>query len=277
MWILQKINNNCALGRDSEGQDVVVFGKGVGFRRPPYELTDLSIIERTFYGVRGASLAALRDIPEDVVLLSSDIIEYAKAYLGVDLNPNACVTLADHIAFAISRVNSGLTVETPLSFDVRHFYPKETAIGKRAVTLVHSRLGVALPDAEVTNIALHIIDAEAEQGDLTQTKVTAEVVADVVGLVEESLGQALDTTSFSYERFVMHLRFLVGRIEHDAPQEGRMAPMLDVVKGSYPQSYACVERIVAYFAERWGWTCDESEELYLLIYVQRLRNSMEEA
>lgn len=275
MWIISKINNNCALGRDSAGQDVVVFGKGVGFRRTPYELTDLSVIERTFYGVRGASLAALRDIPEDVVLLASDIIEYAKAALGVDLNPNACVTLADHINFAIQRIREGLTIETPLAFDVRHFYPKETRIGKRAVTLVKTRLGVDLPDAEVTNIALHIIDAEAEQGDLTQTKVTTEVVASVVGIVEEHFGRKLDTESFNYARFVMHLRFLVGRIEGKSPSEGKMAPMLSVVADSYPESFSCTNAIVAYLRERWGWECDESEKLYLLIYVQRLKNNTE--
>ena len=246
------INNNCALARDSQGQDVVVFGKGVGFRRAPYELTDLSVIERTFYGVQGSSIAALRDIPEDVVILASDIIEFAKVYLDVDLNPNACTTLADHIAFSIQRVRDGLSIDTPLAFDVRHFYPKETRIGKRAVTLVKTRLGVELPDAEVTNIALHIIDAEAEQGDLRQTKITAEVVADVVGIVESCFDSKLDTESFNYALFVMHLRFLVGRIEGHDGHENKLAPMLDAVKGSCPESYACVRRIVECLSECWG-------------------------
>lgn len=275
MWILQKINNNCALARDSAGQDVVVFGKGIGFRRTPYELTDLSIIERTFYGIRSASLAALKDIPEDVVILASDIIDFAKVYLGVDLNPNACVTLAGHINFAIQRVHEGLTVETPLAFDVQHFYPKETNVGKRAVTLVRTRLGVELPDAEVTNIALHIIDAEVEGGDLEHIKCTTEVVANVVEIVERRFGRSLDKESFNYARFVMHLRFLVGRIEGKRQSESKMAPMLDVVAASYAESYECVEDIAAYLHGRWGWECDESEKLYLLIYVQRLKNNSE--
>lgn len=161
MWIVRKINNNCALARDSEGQDVVVFGKGIGFRRPPYELTDLSVIERTFYGVKGPSLVALRDIPNDV------------------------------------------------------------------------------------------------------------------GIVEDCFGRRVDTESFSYARFVMHLRFLVGRIEGKGERSGGMAPMLDVVRDAYPESYACTQVIVDYLSREFDWTCDESETLYLLIYVQRLRSSME--
>lgn len=274
MWILQKINNNCALARDSSGQDVVVFGKGIGFRRAPYELDDLSVVERTFYGVNGPALAALRDIPEDLVILASDIIEYAKGYLDVDLNPSAAITLADHINFALQRVSEGLDIETPLAFDVKHFYPKETRVGKRAVRMVQSRLGVELPEAEVTNIALHIIDAEAEQGDMHLTKKSTEVVSHVVGIVEDSFGRKIDTESFNYARFVMHLRYLVRRIEKRDEHEEKMAPMLDVVRGSYPESYACVQRIAAYLEERWGWTCNESETLYLLIYVQRLHNSL---
>lgn len=275
MQIIRKVNNNCALALDSKGQEVVVFGKGIGFRRPPYELDDLSVIERTFYGVPRASLAALRNIPEEVVILASDIIEYAKMSLNVELNPNACVTLADHINFAIQRGKDGLVIETPLAFDVRHFYPKETRVGKRAVTLVESRLGVVLPEAEVTNIALHIIDAEAENADLSHTKLTAEVVARVVGIVEECLGRKLDTESFNYARFVMHLRFLVGRIEGKTARSGEMAPMLDVVKDAYPESYACTKIIVDYLEDAFGWSCDESERLYLLIYVQRLKSSTE--
>lgn len=275
MWIVRKINNNCALARDSEGQDVVVFGKGIGFRRPPYELTDLSVIERTFYGVKGPSLVALRDIPDDVVIVASDIIEYAKGYLDADLNPNAEVTLADHISFAISRVREGLEIETPLAFDVRHFYPKETRVGRRALSMIRSRLGVELPEAEGVNIALHIIDAEAEQGDMHVTKVATEVIAHVVGIVEDCFGRRVDTESFSYARFVMHLRFLVGRIEGKGERSGGMAPMLDVVRDAYPESYACTQVIVDYLSREFDWTCDESETLYLLIYVQRLRSSME--
>ena len=236
--------------------------------RPPVELRDMP--ERLISRFAGGLVAQLDkpnvelcadiirmkmrrdglDIPEDVVILASDIIEFAKVYLDVDLNPNACITLADHIAFSIQRVRDGLSIDTPLAFDVRHFYPKETRVGKRAVTLVKTRLGVELPDAEVTNIALHIIDAEAEQGDLRQTKITAEVVADVVGIVESCFGSKLDTESFNYARFVT--RFLVGRIEGHDGHENKLAPMLDVVKGSYPESYACVLRIVEYFSERWG-------------------------
>lgn len=52
MEVYKKINNNVALARDAKGRELVVFGKGIGFASMPYELTDLSRIQRTFYDVK---------------------------------------------------------------------------------------------------------------------------------------------------------------------------------------------------------------------------------
>lgn len=51
MKIIKKINNNVALAQDARGNDLVVFGKGVGFPPMPCELKDLSNVQRTFYDV----------------------------------------------------------------------------------------------------------------------------------------------------------------------------------------------------------------------------------
>ena len=47
MQIIKKINTSAALALDKNGHEVVVMGKGVGFPSVPYELDDLSKIERT--------------------------------------------------------------------------------------------------------------------------------------------------------------------------------------------------------------------------------------
>lgn len=269
MWILKKINNNCALARDSEGQDLVVFGKGIAFRRPPYELEDLAQIDRTFYGIDRTAVAALKDIPSDILLLASDVIDYASGKLDVDLNQNASVTLADHIHFAIARKEAGQAVETPLAFDIAHLYPRELAIGKRALTLVHTRLGISLPEAEAANIALHLIDAEVERSDMGSTVMALKVVDGVTEIIEQHFGP-IDTSSFAYARFATHLRYLVDRIRNGERVEAQLAPMLPVMRREYPDSFACASDIKAFLLTMWGWECDENEMLYLLIHLQRL-------
>lgn len=288
MFVLRKINNNCVLARDSSGADVIAFGKGLGFHSVPYELNDLARVERTFYGMDSSSIRALQDIPSDVLELASDIIDDAQDALGVDLNPNAAVTLADHISFAIRRTKDGIVIESPLAFDVQRFYPREYRLGRRAVTLVRSRLGVELPEAERTNIALHVINSESERPDMARTKQAAEVIAEVVAVVERELGVSLDKESFAYNRFVTHVRFLVdrllsggaaGSIDGAVAAAGEAAgtadaPMLASMGESYPIEARCAHSVVEGLRSRWGWECADSEELYLLLHIHQLRSRL---
>ena len=48
MKVIKKINNNVALCLDGNQRELIAFGKGIGFKPIPYELTDLSVIERTY-------------------------------------------------------------------------------------------------------------------------------------------------------------------------------------------------------------------------------------
>lgn len=63
MKITKKINNNVALAQDAKGRELIVFGKGGGFPATPYELTDLSRVQRTFYDVDEKYFDLLRDVP----------------------------------------------------------------------------------------------------------------------------------------------------------------------------------------------------------------------
>lgn len=117
MEVYKKINNNVALARDAKGRELVVFGKGIGFASMPYELTDLSRIQRTFYDVNEKYLALLRDVPEAVFLAADDIADTAREELDCTLNANLTYALADHLNFAIQRSREGLNVQVPLAYD----------------------------------------------------------------------------------------------------------------------------------------------------------------
>ncbi len=277
MWILKSINNSCAFGRDADGKDVIVFGKGIGFRKAPYELTDLSRVSRTFYGVKPSQAGIVADVPEETVLVAADIVGLARAELGVKLSPNAAFVLADHINFAITRAAQGIDLATPLANEIRHFFPREYRVGKVALNLVNDRLGTSLPDDEAANMALHIVDAEGEPGGTTSAGQATRIIADVTRIAEEELGIPVDTESADYARFVTHLRFLAERISGNVHREDGVAPMLTPLSETYPQAAAIVRHIVAYFYDQWHWECDESETLYLLVHVQRLRSSLQDA
>lgn len=82
MQIVKQINNNAALAKDENGNDLVVFGTGIGFHSMPYELEDTSRIQRTFYHVSSDLLDTIAAISEDVLGVALDIVERAKTELG---------------------------------------------------------------------------------------------------------------------------------------------------------------------------------------------------
>lgn len=100
MKILKSINNNVALCVDSDGNELVVFGKGVGFHKIADEV-ELSRIERTYYDVDVSYIAMINEIPEDIIKISDKIVLYARTLLENNISSNLVFTLADHIHFCI--------------------------------------------------------------------------------------------------------------------------------------------------------------------------------
>lgn len=273
MEVIKKINNNVALARDNKGWEMVVFGKGIGFPAMPYQLSDLSGVQRTFYDVNPEYFPLLSEIPEEIILAADDIAEAARDELDCRLNPNLTFVLADHINFAIQRSRNGLKVETPLAYDVRHLYPAEYELGRRALKDLNRLPGVELPDSEAVSIALHLINAEAQNGDLHSTMTATRIIAELTDLVEDHFQISLDRDGFHYSRFVMHLRYLVQRMMQGKPVEtdDETAALFYTMRREHPDTYECMCKVVDYFKQTWNWECTASEQLYLMLHIHRVR------
>ena len=100
MVVVKNINNNVSLCLDGNGKEVVVFGKGVGFLKPPAEVP-LNKIERTFYDVNQQYLPLLSDIPPEVIDFTARMMVLVQDQLPYETSSNLILTLADHLAFAI--------------------------------------------------------------------------------------------------------------------------------------------------------------------------------
>lgn len=272
MKLLRKINNNAAVAQDKRGREMVVLGRGVGFHPMPYELTDLSVVYRTFYDVEPQYYEMLSSLPEEALMAAADIAEQAEIALQAELNPNLPFTLADHIAFAQEREKQGIRLATLLHYDVQHLYPREYELGLQAMETVRLRTGTALPRAEAVNIALHIVNAELEGSDLSSTLAAVEVLDEVTVLVERELGIALDRESYNYARFAMHIQFLVRRLSSGKVMEQGSGKMLSELSAEYPATYRCAQAVAKEIEQRHGWHCSSDEVLYLMLHIYRVQN-----
>ena len=78
MIVVKKINNNVAICLDNNNNELIAFGKGIGFPATPYELCDLSKVQRTFYGVNSLYFNFINEIPENIFEISVKIVDYSK-------------------------------------------------------------------------------------------------------------------------------------------------------------------------------------------------------
>lgn len=268
MKAIKKINNNFALCLDEKKKEVVIYGKGIGFGTFPYEV-GLDRIERIFYDVNPKCVGIFTDVPQTIILTCSDIIDKAQIELNCYLNPNLIFTLADHINYAIDRIRKGIDISTPLTYDFKYLYPKETKIGKFGLAIIEKNLNVRLPNCEAASIAMHLINAEGS--DLHASMKKLRMIEDICTIVENDFNIKLNKESYSYSRFAVHLHNLIHRISNGQQIESIPSSMLKSMAKLYPKAYACADKIVNYLTYQWNSKYNDEEVLYLMTHIDRIR------
>lgn len=271
MQVVKKINNNAAVCIDSDGKELVAFGKGIGFPKTPYELTDLSLIERTFYGIDKGNLALLEQIDKQYFDAAARIVDFGSARIEAVLNPNIVFTLADHIAFAVDRTKKGMYVKMPHIGALQARYPAETEIAHQARIYLNKQFGVRLTQDEEASIAMHFINAESYVRNEENDEVDMiQVTDDITAIIENFFGIAINRKGFNYSRFVTHLEYLISRKEFHAEVSSENEKMFEAVRNENSKAYACSVKIAEYVKKSMQWELSNEELLYLMLHINRL-------
>lgn len=272
MKIIKKINNNVAVGLDGNQCEVIVFGKGIGFQQVPYELNDLSRIDRTYYGIDSKYIGLLNEIPEDIFKLVSRLVEIAKGEINVQLNPNLVFILADHIHFSIARYEKGMNFAPPYSYELEYEYPEFTRIARWFVENVNEKMKVQLDEGEITSIVMHFINASVEgrRPCAQPTDKTEKIIKNVTEIVEKYFDMAIDRRSFNYFRFKNHLKYFVQRKKRNEEFKDNNIELYQGMQKTYPRINECVCQIDHYLYEVFHEKCSQDELLYLMMHVNRL-------
>ena len=203
--IIEKvINNNIISAYEKSGAEVIVMGRGIGFKKKQGEMVPADQISKIFR-IKSRTLTEqfkelLANMPLERVRISDEIISHAKDHLKLKLNQSIYVTLTDHINFAIERVSQGIEPQNALLWEIKRFYPQEFQLGIYALELIHDRLGILLPEDEAGFIALHFVNAEYGTDIRDAVKFPDQMQA-IVDIVERDLGILLDESSLHYDTY----------------------------------------------------------------------------
>ncbi len=270
MKVIKNINNNVSLCIDDNGNELVAFGPGIGFHKPPYEITDMSAIQRTYYDIDRKYLGLIDQLSSEILELSAQVIDYARSRLDTLFNSNIVFTLADHLAFAVERMESNTVLSFSMSYDLENLYSIEVDIGRYALRLLNSQLKIHLPRQEIYGIALHIINAEHTYNPANKKNVSRQVIQTICHIIEEHFYITLDQTDFNYSRFVSHMEYLLERGEQGLFIESENVSLLADLKKEFPDMYSCAEQIGDFLSKKFSWHLNDEELLYLVLHINRL-------
>lgn len=272
MKVLKAINNNVVSCVDTDGRELVVMGKGLGFRVKPGERLDPAAVEKVFRMDSPEEVNRLKDLfsqlPPELLELCNRIIEHAKSALCRRLNESIYLTLTDHIQFALSRVGQGMGLPNPLLTEVRVFYPVEFAVGKYALELIRGELGVSLGEDEAASIALHLVNAEYDSS-MNATMHATRVLQPMVEIMERWPGLGLNSSHLFYDELLVHLKFMALQAFSNAEREWVGIALAENVQAFFPNEFACAGAITEYLSEKSGNAVSTAEQAYLAICIHR--------
>ncbi len=273
MKVVKKINNNVAIGIDGNNREVVLFGKGIGFKETPYELTDMSKVDRTFYDVDERYFKLFEEIDLDLFNLVGTMVDIIKSKLPGDWDSRLTFTLSDHLHFCLRRMEMGMKVGFPYSFEIEAEFPEFNKYAKWIVHNINKKYNVVLEKGEITCVAMHLISAHEgreKQSVETVSDKTSRILNSIIKIIENDFETSIDRSTLNYYRFRYHIQYYVKRKENNEEMMDGNQDLLDSMKKSYPDAYQCVLHIEEYLNHEYKGMCSKDEMLYLMVHINRL-------
>lgn len=277
MRIDKVYNNNVVLVKGDNNEEIIVMGRGLGFQKKPGDEIDASLIEKTFVMQDSKATNELTRVYVDLspseteVIL--DIIKHGQKVLDTTFDTAFYIALADHLHYTLQRNRENLTIQNPLSWEIRKFFPKEYQLGRDALKIIFEKLGVILPDDEISSIALHFINAQKDSGMIEQNYQISKIVTDILGIVRLFYGKVVDEDSVSYNCFITHIQYFAQRVVNGVVQGKNDSFLYEQVKSNYPVAFSCSEKIKNYVESSYDFPMSKDEQVYITIHIQRLETS----
>ena len=278
MQIEKILNNNVVQALDNN-VEYIVMGKGLGFQKKVGDLVDKEKIEKTFVLENTEAVEEWSrvyvNLPDGEMQVFLNILTFAEAVLQTKFDPSFFIALADHLHYAIERSSEGVSLQDPLAWEVRTFYPREYEIGKQALRLIAKDLEVQLADDEAASVALHFVNAQKDAGLHEKDRQMTQIVVGISDIVRLHFGYDLEEDSFSYNRFMTHLQYLAQRIVSGVSGGKNDAFLYEQVKLNYPESFVCTKKIATYIETSYAFDLSLDEQVYLTIHIQRLKDNLD--
>ena len=275
MRIDRILNNNVVIIKDENGEEQVVCGKGIAYKKKAGDLLSEKLINKVFVLKDTAQKQhfqeIISEIPVEYIQITTEIVEMLTQTLERKLNEAIYISLSDHIYMAITRYLDGVVVKNSMLWDIKRFYEKEYQAAKKVWKMINQTFKVELPEDEIGFITLHIVNAEMDNENLKQTMEVTKLMHEISNIVRYYFSVEFNTESVYYYRFITHLKFFAQRLLTDKEYEDDQDnELFNTIRQKYRTSYKCVEKIAEFISRKYEKELSDEEKLYLTIHIERV-------
>ncbi|MDR0922493.1 MAG: PRD domain-containing protein [Lactobacillales bacterium] len=273
MKISQILNNNVALVNRG-GNEVVVYSKGIAFKKKVGQVITENEIEKTYVLDSTDRLEhfsyLLSNADARVIAMVNEVVSYGEQLLDEKANDYLYLTLLDHMIFALKRAEKEQFIRSPLTWEVKKFYPTHYQIGLFMLTKAKEIFGVEFPEDEAVSIALHFMNLQETMNGLDQKIEDMETLRNILNIIQYHFKLTLKESSMNYMRLVTHLQYFIERLHRKSAYQENDAELFNQIKGLYPDSFDCVQKINVYVENKFAVSLTQDEQTYLMLHIHRV-------
>lgn len=277
MKVRKILNNNLLLVENESNQEQIAMGKGLRFSYKVGDQLKPEDVEK-IYMLKDEKhtkdyIRLLEDAPDEYVEVIQSAIQMAEEKMEGKLGEQIFVSLLDHLIFAIKRQEQGIVLQNRMLWEIQKFYPEEYLVAEEMLREINKKLNVALPEAEIGNIAFHLVNAQIhgkEEGGAENGVLMVRMLKDIFQIVQIYYKKQIDEKSMNYSRFVIHVQFFLQRLLEDKMLKDRTVSLFDAVSLESPEAAGCVEQIRKYIKNLLGKEITREEQVYLIVHIARV-------
>ena len=273
--ILNPMNNNVSLVRNSKGEELIVVGKGISFGKKKGDLISEDQVEKVFRMKTEESrenfMTLLKDVPLDFITVTYEIIDNLSKKYQYPVQEYLYVTLTDHIYCSYQAISQGRYKDSNLP-DISTKYPTAFRIANEAFEIYRQKLTENLPEDEIIRIAYHFINAEGvnEVEVVESIDKRKEILKSVENVLRSyDIQRTPDNNNF-YDRFMIHLNYFLDYLDRSRDDNQSLLDMEEHIKNTYPIAFEIGSKIYEVIAQETGVDLYKSERVYLVLHIQRL-------
>lgn len=268
--VKKALNHNAiiAIGT-ADNQEYLILGKGIGFGKKVSEHMNAgegdSVYSLKEVTERGDAKEIAKSVSPECLEIANQVIQEAEKIFG-KIDKSVLFPMADHIEYAVKRMKNNEQISNPLTEDIRVLFHMEYKVAQCIEPLLKEKLGVQIDDDEIGYIALHVHSA-IENQKVSQAMYIAQAVRECISMVESETNKKINVMSFSYNRLMNHVKYMIARVLND---EKIKLNMNDYMSIKFPKEFEIATVICNKVGKNLKHRIDDAEIGYLAMHIERV-------